>query len=187
MEKKKLYYICSPYRADSQEKMKYNQRRAEFYRKIAEKIYGCRAIAPHSILPNMLDDNVEAERNLALRFGLDLLEVCDGIIICENIISEGMKKEIEKATELGLEIKHLSERFCGRTPYLVSIIETLSRDVIVYAEDKDEAEEIAEELCNNGVIDLDGSDFEFRYMLVNDFDETADKSKLERYFEEDIV
>ena len=45
------------------------------------------------------------------------------------------------------------------TPYRVTISEVFTRGVVIYAEDKYEAEEIAENLCNNGVINLDAEDF----------------------------
>lgn len=47
----------------------------------------------------------------------------------------------------------------GRIPYCVTIRETLSRTVIIWAHDRSEAEENAYELCNSGEIDLDGNDF----------------------------
>lgn len=44
-------------------------------------------------------------------------------------------------------------------PYLVSITETLYRQVVVWADDESEAYERTEEYCNSSIIDLDGSDF----------------------------
>lgn len=43
--------------------------------------------------------------------------------------------------------------------FIVSIEETLQRDVIVLAHDQAEADEITENLCNRGVIDLDMNDW----------------------------
>ncbi len=42
--------------------------------------------------------------------------------------------------------------------FKVHITETFGRNVIVYAEDEYEATEIAEELCNAGVIDITSAD-----------------------------
>lgn len=47
----------------------------------------------------------------------------------------------------------------GRLPYCVTIQETFSRTVIVWAHERIGAETIAQELCNSGEIDLDGNDF----------------------------
>ena len=46
--------------------------------------------------------------------------------------------------------------------YRIAITETLVREVEVYAMDAVEAQEIVEELCNEGTIDLDFSDFSER-------------------------
>ena len=43
--------------------------------------------------------------------------------------------------------------------FVVHITETLGRDVIIEAEDPAEAEEIAENLCNDGTINLVCEDF----------------------------
>jgi len=48
--------------------------------------------------------------------------------------------------------------------YAVSIHENLSRLVVIDAPSKEEAEEKAENLCNNGQIDLGGNDFVDRYV-----------------------
>lgn len=47
----------------------------------------------------------------------------------------------------------------GKTPYNVRVEERLSRGVVILAHDADEAHDIAENLCNNGNIDLDSTDF----------------------------
>lgn len=47
----------------------------------------------------------------------------------------------------------------GLAPYCVTIQETLQRTVIVWAADRLDAEETAQNLCNDGVINLDDNDF----------------------------
>ena len=49
-----------------------------------------------------------------------------------------------------------------KKPYVITVTETLTREVIVYAEDKDEAIEVAEEMCNDGIINLTAADFDER-------------------------
>ena len=44
-------------------------------------------------------------------------------------------------------------------PFRIAITETLTREVDIWAEDEVDALEIAEDLCNSGVIDSDGNDF----------------------------
>lgn len=43
--------------------------------------------------------------------------------------------------------------------YVIRVTETLSRTVIIEADSKCDAEEFADELCNDGVIDLRYEDF----------------------------
>lgn len=65
--------------------------------------------------------------------------------------------------------------------YMVRIQETLKRDVIIEAEDRYEAEEIGENLCNSGTIDLAGNDFSGRIVSTirkaTSFDETVIKEE----------
>ena len=49
-----------------------------------------------------------------------------------------------------------------KKPYVITVTETLTREVIVYAEDKDEAVELAEDMCNDDIINLTAKDFEER-------------------------
>ena len=104
----KRVYICSPLRADSYPDMLRNMNRAQNYIEIAAGRYKCRAVAPHAYLPFILDDNEPDERALALDFGKKLLELCDVLIVCGDIISEGMRGEIEYAAELGIPVKTLN-------------------------------------------------------------------------------
>lgn len=46
--------------------------------------------------------------------------------------------------------------------FVVHIEEVLSRDVVISAYDNYQAEEIADELCGGGKIDLNGTDFTSR-------------------------
>ena len=103
-KKKELVYICSPLSAPTHEGIKNNMNRAREYMKEVSEMYDCRAVAPHAILPAILDDTVSEERVLGLNFGLDLLRLCKKIVVCGTVISSGMKNEIALAKELGIEI-----------------------------------------------------------------------------------
>lgn len=62
------------------------------------------ARAPHAYLPILLSDKLPAERALALRFGLELLEQSDMVFVCGKLLSTGMKGEIARAVELSIPI-----------------------------------------------------------------------------------
>lgn len=97
-----LVYICSPYSGDIQR----NTVLARRYSRLAV-IRGCIPLAPHLLLPQFLSD--AAERELAIRIGLQLLEKCQEVWICGNLISEGMHREIARAKEIGLAIRNIKE------------------------------------------------------------------------------
>lgn len=103
-ETKDLVYVCSPLGAASVEEIKRSMGMARFYMEMVSKKYNCRAVAPHAILPAFLDDHISEERALGLKFGLDLLRICKKVVVCGRTISAGMKKEIELAEQLGIEV-----------------------------------------------------------------------------------
>lgn len=104
LKKKALVYICSPLSASTPEGVRLNMLKAREQMEVVSEIYDCRAIAPHAILPEYLDDQNPEERELGLKFGLDLLRICKMMVVCGDVISEGMKREIEAAKELGIDI-----------------------------------------------------------------------------------
>lgn len=60
--------------------------------------------APHAYLPYLLDDTVAEERALALEFDTKLLKLCTRLVVYGDVISSGMRMEIEEATKLGIPI-----------------------------------------------------------------------------------
>lgn len=104
-----LLYVCSPLSAPTEEGICENMKRAKFYAEEIAKIAGCRTIAPHAFLPKFLDDNNPAEREIAINFGLDVITVCSGIVICGSRITEGMAAEIASALGRGLPVYHYDE------------------------------------------------------------------------------
>ena len=104
MKDTRLIYICSPLAAPTEEGIKENSRMAQRYADEIKNLTGCRTIAPHAILPAVLDDEIPQEREICLNFGLDVLGICSAIAICGNRISSGMAAEISRAQELGIQI-----------------------------------------------------------------------------------
>ena len=104
-------YVCSPLRADTKKGMEENRLRAIEYCKMAEAIIGnpdVKAVAPHAYLPLLLDDNDSQERELALRFGKELLALCEAMFVCGEVISDGMKGEITVACHIPIIVQQLS-------------------------------------------------------------------------------
>jgi len=120
-------YICSPCRATTVKGVLLNMRIARLYAYYAHVNMGVNACAPHAYLPTMLCDERSTDRELALRFGRNMIEISDEIWVCGSTISEGIQCEIEFAKELGLPV-HVFNKSLLRT---VKHIETKS-----YAENK---------------------------------------------------
>ena len=111
----KLVYLASPLRADTMKDLFENMEKARVYADIASQLPDIRAIAPHTVLPLMLNDNDPRQRELGMKFGLELLEICD-VLIAVGTPSEGMKAEIAKAHELGLPVEMLPEQLFKDNP-----------------------------------------------------------------------
>lgn len=100
----KRAYICSPCSDSSKRVVYQNIRAARFYMYYAKKELHFTARAPHAYLSILLSDMIPAERALALRIGLNILEANDFVFVCGNRITRGMRGEIEHAAKLGIPI-----------------------------------------------------------------------------------
>lgn len=104
--------------------------------------------------------------------------LCDEIKDCIADTTFGVLNSMSESHDSVYDIKRHAKQLYNRTckgernekvkPFKVHISEVLGRTVIILAESKDEAYEEAEELCNAGVIDLNGNDFGSRSVEVLD-------------------
>lgn len=109
MKKNDIVYICSPLSAPTKEGIRQNMEKAAHYARLVSGTFGCRAIAPHSFLPEYLDDSIPEEREAGLAFGLSVLRLSKAIIVCGSRISSGMRGEIKMAGELDIPAYALTE------------------------------------------------------------------------------
>ena len=117
---KKKVYICSPYSDPDLSKQQDNMRRARLYMLYANEHMGYLARAPHAYLPMLVCDRVPAERAMALRFGLELLENSDQMLVCGIVMTKGMQGEITHAAKLGIPIKVFDDDLYVQTRKLVT-------------------------------------------------------------------
>lgn len=109
----KRVYICSPLSAETREGIEANM----LYARSQCKVYegrGFHAWAPHAWLPEFMDDSDPIHRDMALRFGMEMLANSDAIAVCGSKISSGMKAEILVAIQLKKTIiieENLREEF----------------------------------------------------------------------------
>ena len=113
MKKNDIVYICSPLSAPTKEGIRQNMEKAAHYARLVSGAFGCRAIAPHSFLPEYLDDNIPEEREAGLAFGLSILKLSKAIVVCGSRISSGMRGEIRLAGELSIPAYALIESVGG--------------------------------------------------------------------------
>ena len=99
-----LAYICSPYSGDVEK----NTANAQRYCKFAVDNHAI-PIAPHLLFTQFMDDNNPKERNLALFMGLVLLGKCQEVWVFGDTISEGMRKELDKARRWNKRIRYFGE------------------------------------------------------------------------------
>jgi hypothetical protein len=101
---RQLVYIASPYRGN----VALNKMNAKRYCAYAvEK--GKFPIAPHIWMPQFLDDDIPAERSLAINAGLYFLAQCSEVWVFGNIATEGMQGEILAAQKLGKTIRYFAD------------------------------------------------------------------------------
>ena len=100
----KRAYICSPLSAPDAKGVSHNMDMARFYLERMNLLYHCRTFASHAYLPLMLDDSIPEERETALRIGLELMGLCDVLIICGRRVSSGMMSEVKEAFSRGMNV-----------------------------------------------------------------------------------
>lgn len=65
-------------------------------------------IAPHLLYPQFLDDGLTSERKAGIRASVHLLGLCDEVYVYRILgISDGMRHEIDKASELKKKITYI--------------------------------------------------------------------------------
>ena len=116
----KKVYICSPYSDPDLEQQLDNMRRARLYMLYAFEHMGYLARAPHAYLPMLVCDGVPTERAMALRFGLELLEQSDLLLVCGTELTKGMRGEITHASKLGIPIITFDDDLYVQTRKLVT-------------------------------------------------------------------
>ena len=99
----KKVYIASPLRGNIEE----NIENAIKYSRYAIVECGVLPQTPQIFLTRFLDDTIEEERALGIQAGMQLLEESEELWVFGEVISEGMRAEIARATELGMPIEYI--------------------------------------------------------------------------------
>ena len=102
-------YVCSPFAGE----VKTNTRKAKAY---CRRLYelGYTPIAPHLMFPQFMDD--ETERDLVIFMDLVLLGRCKQVWVFGDIITDGMKLEINKAKRRYINVRYFTENCKEKCP-----------------------------------------------------------------------
>lgn len=113
-------YICSRYRSSRPSEFElYQQYTKRVSREVA--LAGHTVIASHLFYPLFLDDSDATEREIGMKACLDLLEMCDVVLVNTKYgISEGMSREIEHAEKIGMKVLK-----ANTVDYVSEIIKTI--------------------------------------------------------------
>ncbi|CAI3254757.1 hypothetical protein CIRMBP1271_02095 [Enterococcus cecorum] len=97
-----LIYVCSPYSGQ----VELNVAKASNYSKYVVDA-GHTPIAPHLLFPQFLNDDIPEERNRAIQMNMEILKKCDQLWVFGKIFSEGMKEEINFASQYMIPIQYI--------------------------------------------------------------------------------
>lgn len=99
-----VVYICSPYSGDTEK----NVENARCYSRFAVDRHYL-PITPHIYFTQFMDDNVPEERNTAIFMNWVLMSKCVELWVFGEIISKGMKAEIDRAKRKKMKIRYFTE------------------------------------------------------------------------------
>lgn len=97
-----VVYICSPFRGDVEKNIENARKYCSFA--IKKKAI---PFAPHLLYPQFMSE--ETDRELALFFGIVMLDKCAEVWVFGDKISEGMKVEIERAKSKEKKIRYFPD------------------------------------------------------------------------------
>ena len=99
-----IVYICSPYSGDVER----NTENARRYSRFAVDQH-CLPITPHIYFTQFMDDEIPDERETALFMNLVLMSKCAELWVFGDVISKGMKAEINRAKRKHMNIRYFTE------------------------------------------------------------------------------
>lgn len=97
-----IVYICSPYAGNIYD----NILKARKYSRFAVDCH-CIPFPPHLLFPQFMDDTTE--RDTAVFMNMVMLSKCHELWVFGDVISDGMKTEIDKAKKKHMKIRYFTE------------------------------------------------------------------------------
>ena len=109
--KKKVVYICSPFRPTGGNPAMEQYQNVELAKRACKRAVkqGHAVLCPHLVYPQFLADGIPQEREQGIMAGLRELELADEVWVVGSRISEGMSREISRAGAMGIPIKCIGD------------------------------------------------------------------------------
>jgi len=101
-------YICSPYRAKTEEQLKQH---IEYAKELTREalLRGDAPVTVHLYMTQCLTEEIPQEREIGLVAGQHIIEKCEAVIVGYRFgISEGMSQEMRIAKARGIKIQYHS-------------------------------------------------------------------------------
>ena len=101
-------YICSPYRAKTEEQLKQH---IEYAKELTREalLRGDAPVTVHLYMTQCLTEEIPQEREIGLVAGQHIIEKCEAVIVGYRFgISEGMSQEMRIAKARGIKIHYHS-------------------------------------------------------------------------------
>lgn len=100
----KLVFVSSPLRGNYYENIELAKKLCKWTAKQGNAVF-----APHVFCTQFLNEFNDAERNLGIEIGCEMLRRCDEFwyFTSDHALSEGMKAELELAQKLGIKTREL--------------------------------------------------------------------------------
>ncbi len=108
MQQVRTVYICSPYRAKTEEQLKQH---IEYAKELTREalLRGDAPVTVHLYMTQCLTEEIPQEREIGLVAGQHIIEKCDAVIVGYRFgISEGMSQEMRIAKARGIKIQYHS-------------------------------------------------------------------------------
>lgn len=132
---KKMIYVCSPCRPtliDPPLRVVQKEMNLTLAKLACMKVIdkGWIPVAPHLYFTQFLDDETPEERELGMELGLAVLNACDEVwVVTDDVISDGMMKEIEEAAVLGIPVKMFDSKW-KENPNIQDLVQMLRQEAL---------------------------------------------------------
>lgn len=101
-------FICSPFKGKNGEYTENTQKAIKYCQYVEAN--GFMPMCPHIYFGLILDDKNPVERSMGMLYGYEWLLDCKELWVFGEYISEGMQMDIDKANDMGIPVRRISDK-----------------------------------------------------------------------------